>query len=72
MTRKEYCHRLTDIYEALQDFENELKEIRLKIIMEDNPGRKAWFISAQERLLQDKGALEENLKQFISKNGSVF
>ena len=32
--------------EALHDSENELKDVRLKIMMEDNPERKAWFIAA--------------------------
>ena len=72
MTRKEYCHRLADLYAALHDFENELKEIKRKTIMENNPERKMWSIDAQKRLLREKDELEEKLKQFISKNGSVF
>ena len=72
MTRKEYRHRLADFYEALDDFKNELEEVRFKIMMENKPERKAWFIAAQERLLHEKDATEERLKQFISKNGSVF
>lgn len=53
--------------EALRDSENELKDVRLKIMMEDNPERKAWFIAAQERLLREED-LEDKLKRFISQN----
>ena len=67
MTRKEFSHKLADFYEALHDSENELKDVRLKIIMEDNPERKAWFIAAQERLLREED-LEDKLKRFISQN----
>ncbi|MCF2617970.1 MAG: hypothetical protein ACI3VY_04805 [Faecousia sp.] len=51
----------------MHDSENELKDVRLKIMMEDNPERKAWFIAAQERLLREED-LEDKLKRFISQN----
>lgn len=64
ISTKKCCHSLADFYEALDDFENELKELRFKVMMEDNPPKKAWFLAAQERLLREKCELEEMLKQF--------
>ena len=72
MTREEFCHNLADFYEALHDFESEIEEIRLKIIMEDNPTRKAWFLFARERLFRERSELEDKLKLFIAENSSVF
>ena len=42
----------------------------MKIMMEDNPERKAWFIAAQERLLREED-LEDKLKRFISQNNET-
>lgn len=59
MTKYEYCHRLADVNEALYDNEKELKEVKFKLVMEDDPGRRAWFAIAQERLIQERDELNE-------------
>ena len=71
MNRKEYCHKLADINEAIYEVENRLKEIRLKIILEDDDiARKKWFVDAERRLLQEKCELEREKKQFVEENYS--
>lgn len=71
MDRKEYCYRLADMNERLFDIKNELKEIKIKIIMEDNPERKEWFINAQDRLLREKEELETIKQEFMDKHSSL-
>ena len=70
MNRREYCHRLAAVNEALYDNEQELKEVNLKIIMEDDPDRKDWFTNAQERLLQERSDLEEKREALESEGYS--
>lgn len=70
MTKKEYCHKLANIDEALYDTKKELKRIKLKIIMESDPDRKKWFVDAQERLRREKEDLDAERKKFVSENRS--
>ncbi len=59
MNKREFCHRLADINEVLYDKEKELKEVKFKLVMEDDPGKRAWFAIAQERLIQERDELKE-------------
>lgn len=71
MDRKEYCYKLADMNERLFDIENELKEIKIKIIMEDNSERKEWFINAQDKLLKEKEELETIKQEFVTEYSSL-
>lgn len=62
MNRREYCYKLAAVNEALYDTEKELKEVKTKIVIEDDPDRKNWFIEAQEKLLREREDLEEKRK----------
>ena len=59
MNKRDYCHRLADINEALYDNEKELKNVKFKLVAEDDPGKRAWFAIAQERLIQERDELKE-------------
>ncbi|MFR8269402.1 MAG: hypothetical protein ACLU8V_07725 [Oscillospiraceae bacterium] len=50
MNRRDFSRRLADIAK-------ELKNIHLKLIMQDDRERKQWFINAQDRLNQEKKEL---------------
>lgn len=50
MNRRDFSRRLADIAK-------ELRNIHLKLIMQDDRERKQWFINAQDRLNQEKKEL---------------
>lgn len=54
MNRRDFSHRLADMYEREYEIDKELKNIHLKLLMEDDRERKQWFINAQDRLNQEK------------------
>ena len=68
MNRRDFSHRLADMYEREYEIDKELKSVHLKLIMEDNPNRKQWFINAQDRLHQEKKELGDEILHFITEN----
>ena len=61
MNKREYLQKVADINDALYNVEKEMKEARFKLIIEDDPGKRAWFAYAQERFLHDRDELKEKL-----------
>lgn len=59
MNKREFCHRLADINAALYDIEKELREVKFKLIMEEDPDRRNWFNNALGRLLQERNEMRE-------------
>lgn len=57
MNRRDFSRRLADMYEREYEIAKELKNIHLKLIMQDDRERKQWFINAQDRLNQEKKEL---------------
>lgn len=57
MNRRDFSRRLADMYEREYEIDKELKNIHLKLIMEDDRERKQWFVNAQDRLNQEKKEL---------------
>ena len=57
MDRRDFIHRLADMYEREYEIDKELKNIHLKLIMEEDRERKQWFINGQDRLNQEKKEL---------------
>lgn len=57
MNRRDFSRRLADMYEREYEIDKELKNIHLKLIMEDDRERKQWFINDQDRLNQEKKEL---------------
>lgn len=68
MNRRDFSHRLADMYEREYEIDKELKNIHLKLIMEDDRERKQWFINAQDRLNQEKEELGNKILEFIAQN----
>lgn len=68
MNRRDFSHRLADMYEREYEIDKELKNIHLKLIMEDDLERKQWFINAQDRLHQEKKELGNKILEFIAQN----
>ena len=46
MNRRDFSHGLADMHEREYEIDKELKNIHLKLIMEDDRERKQWFINA--------------------------
>lgn len=57
MNRRDFNRRLADMHEREYEIDKELKNIHLKLIMEDDRERKQWFINVQDRLNQEKKEL---------------
>lgn len=57
MNRRDFNRRLADMHEREYEIDKELKNIYLKLIMEDDRERKQWFINVQDRLNQEKKEL---------------
>lgn len=68
MNRRDFSHGLADMYEREYEIDKELKNIHLKLIMEDDRERKQWFINAQDRLNQEKKELGNKILEFIAQN----
>ena len=60
MNKREYCHRLADINEALYDIEKRLRDVKFKLMWENNPDRRDWFQKAEERLLRERAETKES------------
>ena len=71
MDKKQACHRLADFNEALYDAENDLVNVRSKLLMEDDPSRKQWFEDAVERLQQRIAEIEREKQEFLSEYSDV-
>ena len=71
MDKKQACHRLADFNEALYDAENDLVNVRCKLLMEDDPSRKQWFEDAVERLQQRIAEIEREKQEFLSEYSDV-
>lgn len=50
MNRETYCDLLATYNEHEYDAKKDLEDIKFKIMMEDDPDRKQWFIDAQARV----------------------
>lgn len=61
MNRRDFSHMLAYMYERDYEIDKELKNVHLKLIMEDDLDRKQWFINAQNRLHQEKKELENEI-----------
>lgn len=60
MKRKEFTYRMADYNEAEYDIQKEIKEVKFKLFVEDDPNRKNWFQNALDKL---KGELEQNNRE---------
>jgi DnaJ-domain-containing protein 1 len=71
MTKTDYCHRVADFNEAINDTENSIASIESKLRWDDE-SKRDWYLA---RLVEEKATLEDlkrRLDAFTNEHHSKF
>lgn len=64
MDKREACHRLADINEAISEAEDLLRAIEKKILWNDEPG--SWYLARKTDLTEKLSRYKQEHDEFIS------